>query len=1381
MSISLPDVDFSRIRPYGQPAARSNGFEELASILIEQGVVKWPSDTRFHRFGNPDGGREGKGVLPNGDVWAWQAKFLFAFDSSAASQVDGSIRRVLELEPSLKRYFVALPMDLPAGDTSTRVSAFTRWTEKVDEWQAMARAMGRTVEFVFVGAHELLTALTEPRHAGRARYWFEATVLTDVAQQHQIDEVLAKAGRRYSPQLHVEVDTAQVLDGIGRVSGYTERWQKILADLRSTRRWPWRAPKQDKAAYDTALAQCDVAVVAADEALDRMIAATRTFDELPDISTELITAVDALRVVSALLRERAQTDGGLYIDDAGTLYSDVRNAISALGRSQQLISSSATRGAQTRELLLTGGAGVGKTHLLCDVARRRITAGHPTVMILGQDFDARSLLTQVGELSNLGGSVDDVLPVLDAAAEASGSMGLLIIDAVNESERPERWLDTARALRTKAGRFEHIALVISCRSEFVGPVIAAEGMAFAEHFGFEEAVDVAVQRFATEYGLEAPSFPVLNPEFGNPLFLKLTCEALETLGVSRFAFGSAGLTTICSAFADAVNVRLSAPDRCDYDVKRNLVGQVVHELAVAGNRTISREEVERITTAALPNRTWSRSLMNGLITEGLLIEVATGKIAFGYQRLGDVVFAAEIAGKSTDEIRTWVNNLGSRAWRERGVIAALAVMVPEEHGVELLDLLMVDGRAPRPAIESFLESLVLREPNSITDRTRDIIERLLESDHHAYEAWDRLIRLACVPNHPLNADWLHEHLAALALPDRDSSWSTWLIGALDVEESSPVRNTIDWAWTKDANRIGAVSNEVAPLALLLFAWFLTTTDRRVRDHATKAMVSIGERCPGALASVLSRLNEINDPYVIERMTGAACGVALRLRRAESVHPIADALRDYIASGWPAHLLTRDYIRRVLQLAMETGWVGPDGLPPYGSTWPISSTPVDEIEKLTGPPDYVYGSIWHSLTGMGDFGRKVLQPALGRFSNEDRKELQDAAERAIFDRTLDLGWSPERFAKIDDRRHAPMDGSVERIGKKYQWIGMYEVLGAITDHYELKQEWSSDGPHPYQHAEELIWRDIDATLLARKPSDGGPNVKWFSPATAKFPATIVTDYPTDMIGVPDPMDLLAVTDPDGTQWLTLVSFPHWRQQHAPEVEALSPPTRDTWMQLHAYLVPTNEAKTLKPWATGRDWYGRWMPDIAEPANLLLGAHPSDPQWAAADGPISADDWNSHTGGAQPVQLVQCAAWYGGTGTDRDASDEQETRGFVPTRALFDMLGLHHGTDFVWRDLAGLATFDPSISSGGQSTLLLRRDLAQTLDRAGYTLFWTVLVGHEHSTGEHGIPGDDYRWVSASAAYIFENDSVTNTYALAARYRPGPQEESKVTWNPRLSEK
>jgi hypothetical protein len=233
----LPDIDFARIRPHGQPASRAGGFEELASILIEQGVVEWPGGVRFERFGNPDGGREGRGVLPSGDVWGWQVKYLFEFGTSAAGQVASSVHRVLEREPRLKRYFVALPIDLSAGDTDPGprggrklVSAHTRWTEGVREWEEAARAKDMDVEFVLVSAHALLTALTESRHAGRARYWFGVNALSPQWQKDRVEEAIAKAGRRYTPRLHIEVDAGRALDAVGRTSAWVQEWQRALAE-----------------------------------------------------------------------------------------------------------------------------------------------------------------------------------------------------------------------------------------------------------------------------------------------------------------------------------------------------------------------------------------------------------------------------------------------------------------------------------------------------------------------------------------------------------------------------------------------------------------------------------------------------------------------------------------------------------------------------------------------------------------------------------------------------------------------------------------------------------------------------------------------------------------------------------------------------------------------------------------------------------------------------------------------------------------------------------------------------------------------------------------------------------------------------------------------
>lgn len=90
-------------------------------------------------------------------------------------------------------------------------------------------------------------------------------------------------------------------------------------------------------------------------------------------------------------------------------------------------------------------------------------------------------------------------------------------------------------------------------------------------------------------------------------------------------------------------------------------------------------------------------------------------------------------------------------------------------------------------------------------------------------------------------------------------------------------------------------------------------------------------------------------------------------------------------------------------------------------------------------------------------------------------------------------------------------------------------------------------------------------------------------------------------------------------------------------------------------------------------------------------------------------------------------------------------------------------------------------GGPPTLAMRRDLIPRLTDAGLTIFWAVLVGNElHSTDPFARPGDEYRWVGASASYILNGDSVQLISATASRWLPGPEIERSIDWEPRKGE-
>jgi hypothetical protein len=171
-----------------------------------------------------------------------------------------------------------------------------------------------------------------------------------------VEEVVAKAGRRYSPQLHVEVDTVRVVEAVARTDVYLGRWRELLAELRRARRWPWRAPADVAVLFDDPLGTCAAALDVVDDGLQALIAAVGGTGALPPVTASLAAAAAAAAAVDDLLREHCRTQGGYYVDDAATLHSEIQAVLTAVHRAEQLACSSTHRAAGDKRLVLTGRA-----------------------------------------------------------------------------------------------------------------------------------------------------------------------------------------------------------------------------------------------------------------------------------------------------------------------------------------------------------------------------------------------------------------------------------------------------------------------------------------------------------------------------------------------------------------------------------------------------------------------------------------------------------------------------------------------------------------------------------------------------------------------------------------------------------------------------------------------------------------------------------------------------------------------------------------------------------------------------------------------------------------------------------------------------------------
>ena len=136
-------------------------------------------------------------------------------------------------------------------------------------------------------------------------------------------------------------------------------------------------------------------------------------------------------------------------------------------------------------------------------------------------------------------------------------------------------------------------------------------------------------------------------------------------------------------------------------------------------------------------------------------------------------------------------------------------------------------------------------------------------------------------------------------------------------------------------------------------------------------------------------------------------------------------------------------------------------------------------------------------------RKVFEKDIAPFLDHNQNIYDTSkqfdprlAQRWVFNRVVQLGWKQElhgqfdrnvNYNRADRSEHKP-----ERIGKKYQWVALYELLARISDNFEFKEESWSDKIGKYEGSWQLSIRDIDPSCILKEfPNEKPEDVPVFS--------------------------------------------------------------------------------------------------------------------------------------------------------------------------------------------------------------------------------------------------------------------------------------------------
>lgn len=326
------------------------------------------------------------------------------------------------------------------------------------------------------------------------------------------------------------------------------------------------------------------------------------------------------------------------------------------------------------------------------------------------------------------------------------------------------------------------------------------------------------------------------------------------------------------------------------------------------------------------------------------------------------------------------------------------------------------------------------------------------------------------------------------MAERDALWIPYTYEQFSGYESdnSAVRRIIDWAWNED-NRDN-ISDEAIFLMSQTILWFTTSSNRTLRDSATKALICLLEDRIHIVIHLLEKFNNINDPYVLQRLYAVAYGCAVRTSKTDDLLDLGNCIfklvfaTEYVIPD----ILLRDYAKSTIEYAVHKGKTFEFDLskiqPPYKSDLSDEIPTDDEISELEfnyeddNFQDYFWSqnSILDSMvtehsersSSYGDFGRYVFQHALS-YWGIDVNALSNLAIKWIFGK---YGYDVEKHGKFDrmvvNNNYGRHSHVVERIGKKYQWIAFYELLAMISDNYPFYGNSYSSDVEPIKYEE--IW-------------------------------------------------------------------------------------------------------------------------------------------------------------------------------------------------------------------------------------------------------------------------------------------------------------------------
>ena len=852
-------------------------------------------------------------------------------------------------------------------------------------------------------------------------------------------------------------------------------------------------------------------------------------------------------------------------------------------------------------LFIDGKAGTGKSQLLANETDKLIKAHRKALLLLAGDYlSDNPIQEQIMKNLSLEFSVDELVDILEAAAEAEGHIIPILIDALNETWIRKVWKIGIDSIITKIKRAPMVKLVLTYRPEYEKELFPScveeyaknEGVVKLHHWGLIDNSIPAITQFLNHYDIPFTPSTLFSYEMTNPLFLTLYCKTYNGEEVD--------LPSLYEKLIDQVNANIFENNEKElipkgYTESNNKLETLINELSEA----LMDEKSKYISRAKFCNLNYWKNygftpavFGNFLIQEQILHAIVIDGeeyFCFAYDQMNDYYCAKAIFKKYPDEndVRRYLSEhvLGIKDGKVEHFgnvdlfvnACALYAELYSRECIDIIDALEEDEK--REIFSRYIASFQWRNKQFLPERS--FYNLLRKYPFEVDAVWEMFISNSVKMLHPFNADYLHKLLLRLDLNQRDYSW-TLFINKLTYEESDRVMQLV--ALYEQGDKLTMNIDKQAELLLTLFAWLLTSSNRFIRDNASKAMIEILKEKFSICKIILGKFGTVNDPYVIQRLYGVVFGACCK-----KTNDCASEFQELTCYVYHAifnqemvysDILLRDYARLIIERYFFEYPDAEIGIERSKITPPYTSEPIPAIDDQHYLDDEYNAGISLLLWSMrfegmgmyGDFGRYVFQSALRCFDVDDKMIFN----YAIYYILNKLCYKEELFGANDracenyDRHQTK---KIERIGKKYQWIAMYNILARVSDHYRMLDRYNIREKRviPYEGAWEPYVRDFDPTVNKNfMKCNAAPKfacLDTFSAKSHEENNKIESSAKEDMMAWLESegryfcalKDILLLTDATDTKWVTLKKYCDTGREN------LARDKLHIWSWLYAYFV------------------------------------------------------------------------------------------------------------------------------------------------------------------------------------------------------------------------